>query len=187
LIALGAVDFIDDVKVKKGFEILLCLQRDDGGWVDLRHYEQMGWTRSCQFSTYHAVMALCYSKNPAYKAALIRGAKFILWHLSTKKDKDLQQFYYHGHSMVRELVMFSELNIGMQERAVGTILKWLMTMYNAEEGCFRYTGKSISKYKKKQDGIDSRVAKYRFYHVIEDDWLTYHMTVIGRNLIKSGK
>ncbi|MHC4558405.1 MAG: hypothetical protein ACYTFW_17665 [Planctomycetota bacterium] len=187
MIALGTVNFVDDVKVEKGYEVLLCMQRNDGGWADPRHYEQMGWTRSCPFSSYHATMALYCSKNPAYKEALIRGAEFLLWHLSTKKDCDLQQFYYHGHSMVRELVMFSELDIGLQERAVRTILKWLMTMYDAEEGCFRYAGKPISKYTKKQDGIDSRVAKYRLFHLIEDDWLTYHMTRTGLNLIESKK
>ena len=79
--------------------------------------------------------------------------------------------------------MFSELGIGLQTRAVRTILKWLMTMYDAEEGCFRYTGKPVSKYSKKEDGIDSAVAKYRFYHMIENDWLTYHMTKIAANMM----
>jgi hypothetical protein len=27
------------------------------------------------------------------------------------------------------------------------------------------------------------VAKYRFYHLIENDWLTYHMTTIAVNMI----
>jgi hypothetical protein len=95
----------------------------DGGWADPRHSEQMGWTRSCLFSTYQGVMALYCSRNPAFKKALIRGVEFILWHLSTKKDCDLRQFYYHGHTMVRELVMFSELGIGLEAKAVQTILK----------------------------------------------------------------
>ena len=132
-------------------------------------------------------MALYHSKNPAYRKALIRGVEFILWHLSTKKECDLQKFYYHGHSMVRELIMFSELGIGMQTRAVRTILKWLITLYDAEEGCFRYVGKPISKYSRKKDGIDSAVAKYRFYHVIENDWLTYHVTMIAANMMKHKK
>ncbi|MHC4112244.1 MAG: prenyltransferase/squalene oxidase repeat-containing protein [Planctomycetota bacterium] len=183
MIALGSVNFVDDVKVEKGYEVLLCMQGDDGGWVYQRHSEQMGWTRSCPYSTYHAVMALYYSKNPAYKEALIGGIKFLLWHLSTKKDHNLRQFFYHGHSMVRELAMFSELGIGLETRAVRTILKWLMTMYDAEEDCFRYTGKPVSKYTKKEDGIDSIVAKYRFYHMIENDWLTYNMTLIAANIM----
>ena len=183
MIALGSVNFVDDDRVEKGYEVLLCMQRDDGGWVFPKHSDQMGWTRSCLFSTYHAVMALYCSRNPAYKEALIRGIEFILWHLSTKKDCNLRQFYYHGHTTVRELVMFSELGIGLQRRAVRTILKWLMTMYDAEEGCFRYTGKPVSKYSKKEDGIDSAVAKYRFYHLIENNWLTYHMTKIAANMM----
>jgi len=187
MMALGAVNFVDDIRVEKGYEFLLCMQRDDGGWFYPRHADQTGWTRSCPYSTYHATMALYCSRNPAYREALIRAVEFLLWHLSIKKDFDLRQFYYHGHSMVRELVMFSELGIGLQERAVRTILKWLMTLYDADEGCFRYAGKPISKYRKKQDGIDSAVAKYRFYHMIENDWLTYHMTRIGLNLIEYEK
>lgn len=187
MMALGAVNFVDDVKVEKGYEVLLCMQGHDGGWVDPGHSEQMGWTRSCLFSTYQATMALYWSRNPAYEEALIRGAKFMLWHLSTKKDCDLRQFYFHGHTMVRELIVFSELGIGMQSRAVKTILKWLMTMYDVDEGCFRYTGKLISKCSRKEDGISSTVAKYRFYHLIEDDWLTYHMTRIAANMAKHKK
>lgn len=184
MIALGSVNFVDDIRVEKGYDVLLCMQRDDGGWVFPIHSDQMGWTRSCLCSTYHAVMALYCSKNPAFKNALLRGIKFILWHLSTKKDCNLRQFYYHGHSILRELVMFSDLGIGLQARAVRTILKWLMTMYDAQEGCFRYGGKPVSKYSKKEDGIDSAVAKYRFYHLIENDWLTYHMTRIAVYILK---
>lgn len=183
MIALGAVNFIDEVKVEKGYEVLLRMQCDDGGWVDPRHYVQMGWSRSCPFSTYHATMALYHSKNPAHREALIRGAEFMLWHLSTKEECDLRQFYYHGHSMVRELVMFSDLGIGMQTQAVQTILEWLMTMYDGEDDCLRYAGKPISKYTRKGDGIDARVAKYRFYHLIEDDWLTYHATRIATHMM----
>lgn len=183
MIALGAVSFVDDVKVEKGYEVLLRLQRDDGGWVDARHYEQMGWSRSCLFSTYHGTMALYHAKNPAHRDALVRGAQFMLWHLSTKKERDLRQFYYHGHSLVRELVMFSELGLGMRTRAVRAILEWLMTLYDREKGCFTYAGKPISKYTRKGDGIDARVAKYRFFHTIEDDWLTYHVTRIATNMM----
>jgi len=187
MMALGAVNFVDDAKVEKGYEVLLCMQRDDGGWFYTRHADQMDWTRSCLFSTYHSTMAFYYSGNPAHRKALIRGAEFILWHLSTKKASDLRQFYFHGHNLVRELVMLSELGIGIHTKAVKEILKWLMTMYDAKEGCFRYTGKPVSKYRKKQDGIDATVAKYRFYHVIEIDWLTYHMTTIAANIIKHAK
>ena len=187
MMALGSVGFDDDSKVEKGYEVLLCMQREDGGWAFPRHYDQMGWTRSCPYSSYHAVMALYRSRNPAYQKALIQGVEFLLWHLSTKKDDLLRQFFYHGHNTVRELVMFSELGLGLQTRAVQTLLKWLLTMYDPQEGCFHYQGKPVSKYSNQEDGIDSRVAKYRFYHVIERDWLTYHMTTIATNMMKSRK
>jgi hypothetical protein len=183
MLAFGAVGFVDDPKVEKGYEVLLCMQRDDGGWFDPRHAARMGWARSCPWSSYHATMALYRSGNPAYREALILGAEFLLWHLSTKKDSDLRQFFYHGHNMVRELAMFSELGLGLRSRAVRTVLKWLMTMYDAEHGCFRYAGKPVSKYRNKTDGIDSRVAKYRLYHVIENDWFTFHMTKIAANML----
>ncbi len=74
LMALGSVGFVDNVRVEKGDEVLLCMQRDDGGWVFPAHYEQMGWTRSCPYSSYQGTMALYCSRNPAYKESLIRGA-----------------------------------------------------------------------------------------------------------------
>jgi len=80
--------------------------------------------------------------------------------------------------------MLSEFGIGLQERAINTILEWLMTMYDADQGCFRYSGKPISKYSRRQDYMDSRVAKYRLYNLIEDDWLTYYVTRIAKNLIE---
>jgi hypothetical protein len=174
MMAFGAVGFAADERVAKGYEVVLSMQRDDGGWFFPRHAGQVGWTRSCPYSSYHGTMALYYSGNPAHREALIKGAKFLLWHLSTKKDSDLRQFFYHGHTIVRELVVFSELGLGLRTPAVRTILKWLMTMYDAEQGCFLYAGKPVSKYSNKEDGIDARVAKYRFYHLIESDWLTYH-------------
>lgn len=64
--------------------------------------------------------------------------------------------------------MFSEFGIGLKHRA--------------DEGYFRYDGKPISQYSQWKDGMDARVAKYRLYHLIEDDWLTYHLTRIGANL-----
>ena len=183
LVALGKVGMKDDIRIKKGYEILLNLQRDDGGWVLQKHFNERNWTRSCPFSTYHATLALYCSNDKKYKDPLKRGLDFLIWHLSTKKDNELRRFFYHGHSMVHELLMFSEFQVGLKEKAVRTILRWLMTMYYPEEGCFRDTGKPISKYSRRRDGMDARVAKYRLYHLIEQDWLTYYMTRIGVNLI----
>ena len=83
--------------------------------------------------------------------------------------------------------MFSELNIGLDSKAVRAILEWLMTMYHPDESCFKYSGKSISKYSFKADYMDSRVAKYRLFHLIEDDWLTYFITRIMLNILRQKK
>ncbi len=183
MIALGAVGLADDIQAQKGYKVLLCMQREDGGWVLPRHYEERRWTRSCPWSTYHATMALYSSGKRAYREALIRGLEFLAWHLSTKEEHELKRFFYHGHSTVRELLMLTEFGVGLQKGAIRMILAWLMTMYDADQGCFRYVGKPISKHTRREDGMDSRVAKYRLYHLIEDDWFTLHMTRIGKNLI----
>jgi len=184
MIALGSVGCTDDVKVEKGYKVLLCMQHEDGGWVWPVHYEKKNWTRSCPYSSYHHAAAFYYSRNPAYQETLVRGLKFLVWHLSTKKAREIQRFFFHGHSIVHELLMLSEFGVGLQEKAVKTILEWLMTMYDGEHGCFRYNGKPVSKYSLRQDYMDSRVAKYRLYHLIETDWLTYHVTRIAKNLIE---
>jgi len=82
--------------------------------------------------------------------------------------------------------MFTELKVGLAEKPVQALLEWLMTMYHADEGRFIYNGKSISQYSRRKDGMDARVAKYRLYHLIEDDWLTYYATRIGANLENVG-
>ena len=183
LVALGKVGLTDDVCVQKGYKVLVSLQRDDGGWALQQHIIERNWTRSCPVSSYHATLALYCSKNRRYKDRLTKALKFLVWHLSTKKDDELRRFFYHGHNTVHELLMFSEHQIGLEEKAIQTILEWLMMMYRAAEGCFKYIGKPISKYSNQEDGMDARVAKYRLYHVIEDDWLTYYMTRIGANLL----
>ena len=84
--------------------------------------------------------------------------------------------------MVKELLMLSEFGIGMDARPVRVVLEWLRGMYVQEEGCFRYQGKPISRHKFRQDGATPAVLKYRLYHLVEDDWLTYYMTRVARNM-----
>ncbi|KPL13104.1 MAG: hypothetical protein AMS26_15555 [Bacteroides sp. SM23_62] len=184
LIGLGKVGACSDPRVINAYNLFIKWQRNDGGWVSEQHFIQQNWTRSCPFASYHAAMALYSTRNETYKDELIKVLKFILWHLSTKRDDEIKRFFYHGHSIVHELLMFSELNIGLKEKVVQTILEWLMTMYQPNEGCFQYTGKSISKYSRQNDDMDARVAKYRLFHLIEDDWLTYHITRIVVNVLK---
>jgi hypothetical protein len=182
LIALGMAGLANDHRVRIGYEYLLQNQREDGGWALEQHFREKIWTRSCPFSSYHATMALYHSGEEVYKGALIKALEFLIWHLSTKDASEIRKFFYHGHSTVHELLMFSELRVGLKEKAVQKILEWLMSMYRAKEGCFKYTGKPISKHSQRKDGIDARVAKYRLHHLIEDDWLTYYLTRIGTNL-----
>jgi hypothetical protein len=184
LVALGKVGLQDDGRVKKGYEILLGSQREDGGWVYPGHFRERNWTRSCPASSYGATLALYYSKDEGYRNQLVKALEFLVWHLSTKQVHEIQRFFYHGHSTVHELLMFSELQVGLETKPVQALLEWLMTMYRPDEGCFKYTGKPISKYSRHKDAMDSRVAKYRLYHLIEDDWLTYYATRIGANLIR---
>ena len=184
LIGLGKVNNTGISQLEKSYDLLKNFQREDGGWVRERHRLEKNWTRSCPWASYHATTALYHSKNPAYRDALIRGLEFLVWHLNLKKDDEIQRFFYHGHSTVHELLMLSEYGIGLDERPARLILEWLMTMYDADSGCFRYTGKPASSYTFRKDFMSPEVAKYRLYHLIETDWLTYYCTRIGKNLIQ---
>ena len=44
-------------------------------------------------------------------------------------------------------------------------------------------GKPVSRMTRMVDGGDSRVMKYRLYHMIEDDWLTYTLARIAQNML----
>ncbi len=182
LIALGMVGLANDRRVRTGYEYLLQEQREDGGWTLEQHVRERNWTRSCPFSSYHATMALYRSGEEAYRGALLKALEFLVWHLSTKDTNELRKFFYHGHSIVHELLMLSELGVGLKEKAVQAILEWLMSMYHPDAGCFRYAGKPISKHSQRKDGMDARVAIYRLHHLIAEDWLTYSLTRIGMNL-----
>jgi hypothetical protein len=183
MIALGLVGFAADPRAHKGYEILLRTQREDGGWVWSGHYDMYHWTRSCPYPTYGAVAALYHSGNRAYRSALVKGLNFLLWHLTIRKDNELQAFFYHGHSILHELTIFSEFGLGLDTKPIRTILRWLKGMHHPDEGCFRYDGKPVSRYTNREDGMEPRVAKYRLYHMIETDWLTYRLTRIAKNIL----
>ena len=182
LIGLGKVGAGNDPRVKKAYDLLAKWQRTDGGWVLEMHINERNWTRSCPYSTFHATYALYVSKNKEYYPYVRQGLNFLLNHLSQKNENEIRKFFYHGHSIIHELGMFSEYGIGMNSKPIRAQLEWLMEMYNEKEGSFIYSGKPVSKYSHRKDGMDSRVAKYRLYHIIETDWLTYHLTKIVSNL-----
>ncbi len=185
LIGLGKVGAVHDSRVKKAFDLLISWQRDDGGWVSERHSNQNNWSRSCPFSGYHSAMALYSSGISAYEKQFKKALMFLINHLSTKKDLEIQRFFYHGHSLVHELLMFTELKVGLDSEIINGLLRWLLSMYQQNSSYFKYNGKPISKYKFKDDYMDSRVAKYRLFQLIEDDWLTYYATRIFKNLLKN--
>jgi hypothetical protein len=77
--------------------------------------------------------------------------------------------------------MFSEAGVDPEQRSVNILLDWLEGMYHPEKAQFIYEGKPVSKMSRREDGATPRVMKHRLYHIIEDDWLTYHATQIESN------
>lgn len=185
LAGLAKVGAVSDTRVRRGFEVLLRWQRDDGGWVQEGHREGTVapykiWTRSCPWVTFFTCTALHASRLTEYREPLRRGLGFILWHLNQKKRMDVQRFFWHGHEPVRELVMLAENGFGRDEPVIENLLSWLETMYNEETGSYRYNGKPISRMTLREDGGDPRVMKYRLFHLIEEEWLTYWMTRVEK-------
>ncbi len=185
LTGLAKVGAADDPRVRKGFDVLLHWQREDGGWVQEGHRDGTVapyklWTRSCPWVTFFTCNALHASRLPVYREPLRRGLNFILWHLNQKRRTDIRRFFWHGHEPIRELVMLAENGFGRDEPAIENLLEWLEKMYDPETGSYRYNGKPISKMSLREDGGDPRVMKYRLYHLIEEDWLTYWMTRIEK-------
>jgi hypothetical protein len=185
LAGLAKVGAADDPRVRKGFDVLLRWQREDGGWVQEGHREgtvapYKVWTRSCPWVTFFACSALHAGRLPEHREPLRRGLGFILWHLNQKKKEDLRRFYWHGHEPIRELIMLAENGFSRDEPAIENLLEWLETMYRPETGSYRYNGKPTSKMTVREDGGDPRVMKYRLYHLAEEEWLTYWMTRIEK-------
>jgi hypothetical protein len=188
LMAFARVGMGDDPMLRKSFDLLAGWQREDGGWIDERHKDGTAapykiWERSCPWSSYHAVSALYHAGVPEYDEVLRKGLEFLVRHLGTKDETDIRQMYYHGHSTVRELLMLTDIGLGLDQRPVQVLMEWLMSMYQPQKGYFKYSGKPISKYSAKKDGVSPRVMKYRLYHLMEDDWLTYYLTRISRNML----
>lgn len=179
LIGLGKVGAADDHRFDRSYDLLAGWQQSDGGWILQKHKEEHGWDRSCPWSTFHATYALYASQRKKYRKNVQRGLDFLLHHLSGKDPDDIRRFFYHGHSTVHELLMFTEYGVGEHAKPVKTIQNWLMEMYDSQQGCFLYRGKPVSRYSCREDAMDPRVARYRLHHLIEPDWFTYYMTRIA--------
>ncbi len=185
LAALGKAGMGRDPRVRRGYEALLSLQRPDGGWASDQCVAEKGWTRSCPFSSYHGALALYSSGLEEHREPLARAITFLMRHLSEKREEDIRRFFFHGHSVVHELLMASESGVAMGTKAARVALAWLKEGYDSRTGRFSIRGKPVSAYKRRLDGMDSRVAKYRLYHLAEDDWLSYRAALIARNLLAS--
>lgn len=187
LMGLAKVGMGTDFRLDKSYDLLVKWQRDDGGWLNQRHITGQAapyivWTRSCPWVTYFACQALQHCGRQEYKESYIKGLNFLAEHLSSKPSEVIKRFYYHGHEILKELLMFSEMNIKVSAKTMSTLSNWLMQMYNAETGQFHYDGKPLSKMSRAADGHTPKELKYRLYHVIESDWLTYYVTRIAANL-----
>lgn len=183
LVGLNKVGAAADPQAKKSYDLLVRWQNGDGGWVLQKHREEQNWDRSCPWSTFHATYALYAAQRKQYRKNVLRGLKFLLGHLSQKQPEEIKKFFYHGHSMVHELLMFSEFGFSLDKQPLSIIVDWLMEMYDEENGCFVYAGKPIAQYRRRKDDMDARVAKYRLHHLIETDWFTYYITRIMQNLV----
>jgi hypothetical protein len=177
--ALGSVGMVEDPRLVKSYELLVKWQRDDGGWVLQKHLEERFKTRSCPSSTHGAAVALYQRGDPKYEAELRKALAFLIWHLSLKDVRQLCQFVFRGHDFLAEMLMFSDVSVGLTERPVQAILKWLMSMYDAAQGCFHYSGR-----KSEATDLGPAGARYWLFQRIEDDWLTYRVTRIAANLVE---
>lgn len=183
LAGLAKVGMGTDNRLRKSFDLLKRWTREDGGWVQEGHKDGTAspykiWDRSCPWVTYFATSALFHSGDTLDKDAAAKGLDFLLWHLDQKPEHEIRRFFWHGHDTVRELLMLSEMGFSSDQRSIRVLLDWLEGMYVPEKFYFKYNGKPLSKMSRREDGATSRVMKYRLYHLIEDDWLTYYLTRI---------
>jgi hypothetical protein len=172
LLVLGKVGMSKDKRLAKSYDLLIRWQREDGGWVWDLHKKKKNWTRSCPLASGSGASALYYSHDPRYEEALIRALDFQAWHLTIRKEEELRLLIYHGHNMIKELIMFTEQNVGLSTKPIQIRLNWLMDMYNPKTSHFNYQGP------KPKPGNPS----FYTYHLIGDDWLTYYITRIAKNL-----
>jgi len=178
--ALTGVGMSGDPRLAKSFDLLVEWQREDGGWVLQKHLEERFKTRSCPSSTHGASIALYQSGHREYESALLKALSFLIGHLSLKDPRELHRFVFRGHNLLQEMLMFSDLGVGLEALPVRTFLEWLMSLYDPVRGCFRYSGP-----KSEATDLGPTGAKYSLFHLIEDDWLTYRVTRIAANLASS--
>jgi hypothetical protein len=198
--ALASVGMGADARLSEYWQALRMCQRRDGGWLRPDHLpaspsphpSKWPWQRSCPQGTHEAARALSLSPEAKDQRALVRALEFQLWHLAQKDEREICTWYFHGHNMVRELLMFSAYGIAAQREPLPTILEWLLRMYDAEAGVFRSQGESCTSYaaliaavqRSRQSVHSARVLRYEMFHLLEDDWLTFHLTRAAINWLR---
>jgi hypothetical protein len=211
--ALASVGMGEDERIRENWRWLGLCQRKDGGWLNPNHLAgspspsttqgRWPWDRSCAWGSNFAVEAFYYSPNPQHLPAFRASLEFMLWHLSQAKDGPVQTWVYHGHNTVKELLMASQVGVGLDSAAVQALLAWLKGYYRPEEGMFRTQEKPIPDFVRHISAIykdfaqkygpdfwesvsktGQPVLRYHLYHLVEDDWLTYYLTRIAKNLAR---
>lgn len=210
--AFASVGMASDRRLQGAWDRLVRCQREDGGWLNPRHLAdspspsktqgRWPWDRSCAWGSSFAAEALFCSTISEHRRPLTRALEFQLWHLSQKDETHIQTWVYHGHNTVRELLMFSEAGIDMSARPIQAQLRWLKSLYRPDEGMFRAQAKPIPSFTRQVSAIIKEfegrhgpgywdeipkvgygVLRYRLYHLVEDDWLTYYLIRIAQNML----
>ena len=210
--ALASIGMASDRRLEGRWDRLLQCQRSDGGWLNPSHLAdsptpsktqgRWPWDRSCVWGSTFAAQALYASDVPNHRGALRQALEFLLWHLSQQDLEHIRTWVYHGHAIVRELLMFSEAEIDMTTAPVQALLSWLRGYYRPDEGAFRTQDRpapgfvrQVSAIVKEAEArygpdywtaipkVDAPVLRYHLYHLVEDDWLTYYLTRIAANLL----
>jgi hypothetical protein len=178
--ALTRLGMGSDPRLTKSFDLLVAWQREDGGWVLQKHLEERFKTRSCPSSSHGAAVALYQSGHREYEPALRKAFSFLIGHLTLKDPHEMCRFIFRGHNLLQEMLMFSDLGVGLDTQPVQKYLEWLLSLYNPQRGCFHYSGSM-------QDAtdLDPGGAKYGLFQLIDDEWLTYRITRIAANLLRS--
>ena len=209
--AFASVGMDADERLRGGWDWLTRCQRTDGGWLNPNHLAdsrtpsktqgRWPWDRSCVWGSFFAVQALFYAENVEAHRALPAALEFLRWHLLQKDPKHIQTWVYHGHNIVKELLMFSAAGFDLREPPFSGLLDWLKGYYRPSEGVFRTQEKSIPNFVRhisaikqafeQEYGADywdtipktsAPVLRYHLYHLVEDDWLTYYLVRIAINM-----
>ncbi|MBN2046944.1 MAG: hypothetical protein JW750_03785 [Anaerolineaceae bacterium] len=213
--ALASVGGAADERLRTGWEWIALCQRGDGGWLNPRHLPdaknpsttagRWPWDRSCAWGSYFVAQALYYAGDVVPIEQRVHALEFLRWHLAQAANPShIQTWVWHGHNIVKELLMFSETGFNMNAEPIRGLLDWLKSFYHADEGVSRAQAEPINDYVRLVSTIvkeyeihfsadywtviaktSPSVLRYHLYHLIEDDWLTYTATRIGINCLNN--